>query len=94
MKLFNDNAVPVTVTISVNQLGLVAPAVPLGSTTITLQPQTGIDAELEATLGFVIPADTFGTIEINAPTNGIFAEMLRLRPLNGYLDLAKAVPVR
>jgi len=94
LKLFNNNSVPVTVTVSVNQLGLAAPAVLLGSTTVTLQPNSGIDAELIETLGFAIPADTFGTVEVNAPTSGLYAEILRIRPLGGFIDLAKAVPVR
>ena len=94
LKLYNDNTVPVTVTISVNQLGLIAPAVPLGSTTITLAPMSGVDAELQATLGFAIPADTFGTVEVSASSNDVFAEILRLRNFGGFIDLAKAVPVR
>lgn len=93
LKLFNDSSSPATVTITVNQLGGASPAVPLGSTSITLQPGAGVDAELIGTLGFAIPADTYGTVEVTAPA-GVFSQLLRLRWLNGFIDLAKAVPVR
>jgi len=94
LKLFNDNSTPVNVTVSVNQIGSTSPAIPLGSTTITLAPQSGIDAELIGTLGLSIPVDTIGTVEVSSASSGVYAEILRLRPLNGYIDLAKAVPVR
>jgi len=94
LKLYNDSTSTQTVTINVNQLGIANPAVPLGSTTVTLAPGQGIDAELEATLGFNIPDNTYGTVEVDSTGNGIFAQILRLRLLNGFIDLAEGIPVR
>ena len=54
LKLYNDSATTQTVTISVNQLGIANPTVPLGSTILNLAPGQGIDAELSATLGQLI----------------------------------------
>ena len=94
LKLYNDSTTAQTVTISVNQLGIANPAIPLGSTTVTLAPGQGIDAELSATLGLNLPANTYGTVEVSSTGNDIFAQVLRLRMLNGYIDLAEGIPVR
>ena len=68
--------------------------IPLGSTSVTLAPGQGIDAELEATLGFSLPDNTYGTVEVTSTGDPVFAEVLRVRTLNGYIDLAEGIPVR
>lgn len=92
--MFNNNLVPVTVTISVAELGNLAPAVPLGSMTITSQPFTGFDAELVSALGLPILADTYGIVKVETSIDNALTEMLRLKNLNGFIDIATSIPVR
>ena len=94
LRLFNDNPIPATITVTVAELGNASPATPLGSTSIVLQPFSGVDAELISTLGLSIPADTYGTVKVESTINGVFAEMLRLKDLNGVIDIAASSPVR
>ena len=94
IKLYNDSSSAQTVSINVTELSAVSPAALIGSSTIVLQPKTGIDAELTATLGIAISEDTFGVVELNSNSDSIFAQLLRIRVKNGYIDVAEGVPLR
>lgn len=94
LKLYNDSSSVQTVTIRLNRLGITFPALAIGSSTLTLQPNTGLDVELRETLGFAILPDSYGTVVIDSSSDGVFAQILRLRLLNGYIDLAEGTTVR
>ncbi len=81
LRLFNNSASTVNVTVEVYDLA----GVMAGSSVVEVPANSGQDVELNATLGFGLPIDTFGIVSVTPDIgNAVNVQNVRVKPTTDF----------